>query len=125
MQQINHQNIMKVHESVRDVEIVLPYHMKFASASLQTNQLKLQNQEELQMLRDYIDNRGNLKLLEEQDLRNSEILMKVDDLQMLYTQVVMLQRCSYLVMDYAARHNLFHYISRKRFSEQATIYYTR
>lgn len=112
MQKINHQNVVKVRESVRDVEIVLPYHMKFASANLQSNQIKIQNEDEMQMLRDYVDNRGNLKLLEEQDLGNSEIFMKVDDLQMLYTQVVMLQRCSYLVMDYAPRYNLYHYISR-------------
>ena len=51
--------------------------------------------------------------------------MKVDDLQMLYSQVIMMPTCSYLVMDYAPRFTLYHYISRRRLSQQATVFYMR
>ena len=62
---LEHGNIVKVRESVKDVEIVLPFHMKFAKANLQGNMVQIKSEEDMQMLRDYLDNRPNLKLLEE------------------------------------------------------------
>lgn len=49
--------------------------------------------------------------------------LEVGQLQNLYENAVCLKPCSYLVMDFAEKQNLYQYISRQPLSEKATMFY--
>jgi len=53
MQKLSHSNIVRVHESVKNIEIVLPSHMKYSHANLKS-EVSVQGPDELEMLQSFM-----------------------------------------------------------------------
>ena len=95
--QLDHKNIVKIHESQRSVEINIPLYLK-----------QIVRNPQQQAFLDRIDTVGHLK---------------VAQLQELYCEAIRIYPCSFLVMDFAKNQNLYRYISTQHLSEKATVYY--
>lgn len=103
-------------ETASDVlpEIILPMYLKQQFDNIQQNQLH-----DVSYLRQYIDIQRYLDHVDQGQVDYLEPLQ----LQALYMPFDPLSPSSYIVMDYAPNLSLFQYISRKRLSMNATVYY--